>query len=198
MTSRGRGARLQAWTRFPHFPGSLETRFRPIAPAVVAVAALQRTRYLMLAGSGCALAGGGWKPRAEPVLRPRGLGGEPRGWPDSRLSPAAATMRRKGTKPSVCRQEDEPPPSPDGDHRDEDPEQPDGAAAAGEWPARTRWGGRGAGDRLTSEGRCCQKCDSGKPLCGFQRNSRQFYSNGSGRDEGERQEWVVDFGDVWE
>lgn len=50
---------MQAWTRFPHFPGSLETRFRPIAPAVVAVAALQRTRYLMLAGSGCALAGGG-------------------------------------------------------------------------------------------------------------------------------------------
>lgn len=59
MASRGRGARLQAWTRFPHFPGSLETRSRPIAPAVVAVAALQRTRYLLLAGSGCALAGGG-------------------------------------------------------------------------------------------------------------------------------------------
>lgn len=76
----------------------------------------------------------GW---AEPVLRRRGLGGELRGRPDSRLSPAAATMRRKGTKPSsVCRQEEGPPPSPDGAHSDGDPEPPaggaDSAAAAGE------------------------------------------------------------------
>ncbi|MEJ1277607.1 structural maintenance of chromosomes 4 [Cricetulus griseus] len=49
-------------------------------------------------------------------------------------------------------------------------------------PAEARWGGRGAGDRLTSEGQCCQKCSSGKPLCGFPRNSMQFCCNGSGRD----------------
>lgn len=131
MTSRGRGARLQAWTRFPHFPGSLETRFRPIAPtvvAVVAVAALQRTRYLLLAGSGCALAGGGESHGRSPSCGRGASAADPT--PGSLL--AAATMRRKGTKPSVCRQEGEPPPSPDGDHRDEDPEQPDGAAAAGE------------------------------------------------------------------
>nr|XP_042136182.1 structural maintenance of chromosomes protein 4 [Peromyscus maniculatus bairdii] len=47
-------------------------------------------------------------------------------------------MRRKGTKPSsVCRQEEGPPPSPDGAHSNGDPEQPDGgadSAAAAETP----------------------------------------------------------------
>ncbi|ERE90993.1 structural maintenance of chromosomes protein 4 [Cricetulus griseus] len=47
-------------------------------------------------------------------------------------------MRRKGTKPSsVCRQEEGPPPSPDGAHSDGDPEPPAGgadSAAAAETP----------------------------------------------------------------
>ncbi|KAL1777691.1 structural maintenance of chromosomes protein 4 [Sigmodon hispidus] len=48
----------------------------------------------------------------------------------------AATVRRKGTKPSsACRQEEGPPPSPDGAHNDGDPEQPaSGADTAAETP----------------------------------------------------------------
>lgn len=66
----------------------------------------------------------------------RGLSGELR-TDLTRDSSAAATMRRKGTKPSTAsHQEEGPPPSPDGAHSDGEMEQPAGeaesAAPAGE------------------------------------------------------------------
>lgn len=80
--------------------------------------------------------GGGWVlGGARPAAA--GPGQRAAGRPDSRFSPAAATMRRKGTKPSTaCHQEEGPPPSEDGALSEGEKEQPDcevdSAAAAGE------------------------------------------------------------------
>lgn len=161
---------MQARLGFPHSPGAWENPSRPVATAAFPVASFPRDP--LPAFSGVEERGGGWVlGGARPAAAEAAAAAEPKrraaGRPDPSLSPAAATMRRKGTKPSTaCHQEEGPPPSQDGAHSEGEMEQPAGgancAASAGECPAGNRvrrkpsdthWGWRGAGDRLTSEAR---------------------------------------------
>lgn len=119
--------------RFSHLPGAWENPSRRVATAVFLVATFLGTRYLLAALTNAVAGGilGGARPAAA------GPGRRAADRPDSRLSPAAATMRRKGTKTSTaCHQEEGPPPSQDDAHNEGEMEQPDGgadsAAAAGE------------------------------------------------------------------
>lgn len=124
---------LAGAARSLHVAGAWENPSRLVATAGFLVATLLGTRYRLAALTN-AVAGGSW---AEPVLLLRGLSGELRADLTRDSSPAAATMRRKGTKPSTaCHQEEGSPPSPDGAHGEGEMEQPadgaESAASAGE------------------------------------------------------------------